>query len=379
MRYTLLANAAAFSLFTLIMACLGLCCGEVLLFQLVVQVLTNEFWVDVFMLPFKGQQLFGGESGKLADAARIRRVARWTSVFLLLFPALVFAALACIDYWGKGSLGRGLQLPLEGALFAASLAAQAVLAGATLLWGLVPLSYRTVIEALMARHERRLRAEGSYPQPAAPTPPSPTHAGVEGLPHGLPAGVELPPCLLRPQRCSPLHARHVELVRAHWQEGEQAILSTAPAGVVPLPTSSNERLLGGTGLVVAVGLLYAAMGLFEAESARMVTRWVVLSGGLGLLPVSLWVLRAAARRQSLLRRTDYIITAARLHVCCQGVWEAVELESMEVLPGGVYGEGRGDVVLCPESGSSTYTLVNVEHAEELCELLERLIYRANAR
>ncbi len=379
MRFTLLANLSAFALFSLITACCGQCRWELLLFQLVLQVLTNEFWIDVFMLPFKGQHLFGVEAAKLADPTRVRRVARWSCAFLLLFPALVLAALACINAWGEGALAQSLRLPLGTELAVPSLAAQAWLAGATLMGGLVPLSYKTVLEALLARHERRLQAEGRYPTASHAAVPPPTHAGVEALPHGLPEGVSLSPCLASAQCCSPLHARHSELVRARLREGELAILSTAPAGVVPLPAGSNERLLGGVCLSLAFLLLYTALGLFEEASTHIITRWAVLLLGLGLLPVSVRVLRSAARRQALLRYTDYFITNSRLHICRAGSWLAVPLVSLEVVPGGEYGGNRGDVDLCPESGSEIYRLINVEHAGELGELLERLVYLANAQ
>ncbi len=387
MKFTLLTNLAAFALFCALTACFGLCRWELLLFQLVLQVLTNEFWIDLFLLPFRGQHLYGaglvGE--KLADPARVRRVARWTASFLLVFPALVLGALACINYWGGSSLGEALHVPMDGRLFVSCLAAQGLLCVLSLVGGLVPLSYRTVFEALMARRERRLMAEGRA-QPSMPdsasvaTPaPAPTHAGVEMLPHGLPEGVVLPAALNVSQRCSPMHAHHAEIVREKLREGEVAVLSTAPAGVVSLPNSSNERLLGGILLCLGALLLYVAIGLFEDGSSRIVTRWVVLLLGLGLLPTSVRVLRSSARRQALLRRTDYFITNYRVHACRAGEWKAVNLVSMEVLIGGTYGEGRGDVELCPESGPDTYKLINVEHAEELCELLERLIYMENAR
>ncbi len=381
MRFTLLANLAAFALFTLITACLGMCRWELLVFQFVLQTLTNEFWTDLFMLPFKGQQLFGVEPDKLAAPARVHRVARWTAVFLLLFPALLFAALACINYWGGGALGNALHLPLATALFVSSLAAQGLLFAATLIGGLVPLSYKTLVEAFLAYHERHLVAGGNAPSaatPSSPVPP-PTHAGVDMLPHGLPAGVNLPACLTAPQRCSPLHARHAEMVRSKLREGELAILSTAPAGMVPLPTSSNERLLGGVGMSLAFLLLYTALGLFEDDTTHIITRWAVLLLGLALLPISIRVLRSAARRQAQLRYTDYFITNRRLHICRAGAWESVALVSMEVVPGGMYSEQRGGIDLCPESGSETYRLINVEHAEALTTLLERLIYLENAR
>ncbi len=382
MRFTLLANAAAFALFTALTASLGLCRWEVLLFQLVLQALTNEFWIELFILPFKGQHLFGVKGATATTPTRVHRVARWTCGFLLLFPALVWAALACINYWGEGALAHSLHLPLGTNLFLPSLAAQGLLMAATLLWGLVPLSYRTLVDALLARHESRLAAQGkttSSPAAGAVSPPPPTHAGVEALPHGLPEGVELPDCLASHQHCSPLHRHHAELVRAQLQDNELAILSTAPAGVVPLPSSSNERLFGGLGLCLGAVLLYTAIGLFEEGTSRVITRWVVLLLGLGLLPASIRVLRSAARRQALLLRTDYFLTNQRLHICCAGEWQAVTLGSMEVVPGGSYGAGRGDVDLCPESGAETYNLVNVEHSEELCTLLERLIYMENAR
>ncbi len=380
MRFTLLANAAAFALFAALTASQGLCRWELLLIQLVLQALTNEFWIELFMLPFKGQHLFGLKGATTAAPARVRRVARWTGGFLLLFPALVYAALACINYWAEGSLLQSLRLPPGANPVLPSLAAQGLLFAATLLWGLVPLSYRTLVDALLAYHESRLAAQGTYPADSGHAPSAPpTHAGVEALPHGLPKGVELPDCLRKSQRCSPLHSHHAELVRTHLQEGELAILSTAPAGVVPLPSSSNERLFGGLALCLGALLLYTALDLFEEGTSRIITRWVVLLLGLGLLPVSIRVLRSAARRQALLLRTDYFLTNLRLHICCAGEWQAVVLGSMEVVPGGSYGSGRGDVDLCPESGAETYNLVNVEHAEELCTLLERLIYMENAR
>ncbi len=380
MRYTLLANAVAFALFSAFAACAGVCSWEVLLFQLVLQVLTNEFWMDVFMLPFKGQHLFGVVQGRLADPVRIRRVARWTCAFVFVFPAVVLAVLACVNYWGAGALGQALHLPLEMPLFGPSLLAQGVLCAISLAGGLVPLSYRTVIEALMARRERRLVDEGDVAASVSDAAvPPPARAGVEMLPHGVPEGVVLPACLACPQCCSPLHAQHAEMVRGKLREGERAILSTAPAGVVDLPSSSNERFYGGVGLCLAALLLYAAIGLFEEASSRVVTRWVVLLLGVGLLPLSVRVLRAAARRQALLRRTDYFLTNYRLHSCCAGVWSAVSLGSAEVLAGGEYGGGRGDVMLCPESAPEPTTLINVECAQELCVLLERLVHRENAR
>ncbi len=381
MKFTLLANLAAFALFCALAACFGLGRWEVLLFQLVLQVLTNEFWIDLFMLPFKGQHLYGAgvEANQLADPLRVRRVARWSSGFLLLFPVLVCLGLGCINYWGEGALGQALGLPLDGLLFGLSLAAQGLLFVASLIGGLVPLSYRTVFEALMARRERHLIKRGLAPKPAAHAAAPPTHAGVEMLPHGLPDGVVLPACLSVPQRCSPLHAHHAELVRGKLREGERVILSTAPAGVVALPNSSNERLLGGILLCLGALLLYVAIGLFEEGGPRVITRWVVLFLGLGLLPAAVRVLRSSARRQALLRRTDYFLTNFRVHACRAGEWKAVALVSMEVVPGGEYGEGRGDVELCPESGQVTYKLINVEYAAEWCELVERLIYMENAR
>ncbi len=381
MRFSLFANLAAIILFATFTAFSEQCRWEVLVFQLILQLLTNEFWIDIFRLPFKGQQLFGVEQNKLADMRRVRRVARWTAAFLLLFPALVFVALGCINYWGGGALEQALHVPLNAKLIISSLAAQGVIFTASLIGGLVPLSYRTVIEALMARHERRLMAEGRHPSSsAAPVyPPPPTHAGVDMLPHGLPAGVALPACLNKPQRCSPLHSHHAKLVYEKLREDELAILSTSPAGLVALPSSSNERFFGGLGLCLAATLLYTAIGLFEDDTSRVITRWVVILLGLAMLPISIHVLRASARRQALLRRTDYFITNRRLHICRSGSWGAVNLASMEVVVGGSYGEGRGDVDLCPESGSETYNLVNVEHAEEICTLLERLIYMENAR
>ncbi len=377
MILTLLANFAAFALCAALAAIHGLCSWELLLFQLVLQVLPNEFWIDLFMLPFKGQHLYGVAPEKLANPARVRRVARLSSVFVLLFPALALGVLACIHHWGDGALGQSLHLPLGGGLFLPCLAAQGLLFVASLAGGLVPLSYRTIIEALVARRERKLVKAGRCPQATPVFTPPPARAGVESLPHGLPEGVNLPPCLSTPQCCSPLHAQHVELVRQSLQPGELAILSTAPAGVVALPSSSNERLFGGLGLCLGAMLLYTAIGLFEDGSARIITRWVVLLLGLGLLPLSVRVLRAAARRQALLRRTDYVVTNRRLHICRTGRWEAVNLASMEVLVGGSYGEGRGDVELCPESGPETFTLINIEHPEEVCELLERVIYMGN--
>ncbi len=375
MRFTLLVNGVAFALFTALAACSGLLSWRVLVFQLLVQLLTNEFWLDIFMLPFRGQQLFGVEPGKSADPARMRCVARWTCGFVLLFPALVLTAMGCIDFWGEGALARGLQLPLGGALFSASLLAQGLLLVATLAGGLVPLSYRTVIDALMARHERRLQAEGRYPkQPSgAHAAPPPTRAGVQDLPHGLPGSLRLPACLMLPQPCSPLHAEHISLVRAQLREGEYAVLSTAPAGVVALPRSSHERLWAGLGLCAAAVLLHTALGIVEEAGPRAITAWVVLLSGLGLLAVGYRVLRAASRRQALLQRMDYIITNRRLHVCCNGQWCAYPLVSAEVQPGRRYGEGRGDVMLCPDSGTDPCTLVNVEHAEELRRLLEDVV------
>ncbi len=381
MRFTLLANLAAFALFSALCACLGLCRWEGLLFQLVLQTLTNELWIDIFLLPFKGQHLLGVEQRKLASPERVRRVARWTSPFILFFPAVVLAALACINGWGQGALAQALNVPLDASFCASSLAGQGLLMGATLIGGLVPLSYRTVVEALMAAREQRLMSEGRYAPSAAapPAAPPPTRAGVDMMPHGLPTGVQLAACLACPQCCSPLHARHAEMVAGKLREGERAILSTAPAGVVPLPSSSNERLFGGLGLSLAAVLLYIAIGLFEEQSSRVVTRWVVLLLGMGLSPASVRLLRASARRQTLLSRTDYFLTNYRLHICCAGHWQAVGLASLEVVPGGSYGDGRGDVALCPESGPETYDLTNVECAEELCALLERLIYMENAR
>ncbi len=386
MRFSLLANAAAVAFFSGLAACSGIFRWEVLLFQLVLQWLTNEFWMDVFALPFKGQHFFGVERDKLAALARVRRVARWSSAFLLLFPVLLLVALLCFDFWGEGALGRALHLPLGRELVGATLAAQGLLFALSLAGGLVPLSYRTLTEALMARHERRLLQGGRYPASAASVAAAPVcaggapaRAGVDALPHGLPEGVHLPSCLSTPQRCSPLHARHVELVRSSLREGERAILSTAPCGVVPLPSSSNERSYGGLGLCLAAALLYTAIGLFEEDSSHAATRWVVMLLGFGLLLASIRLLRSSARRQAGLRRTDYFLTNFRLHVCRAGRWEAVPLVSMEVLPGGSYGEGCGDVLLCPESGPKPHTMVNVEHAEELCALLERLIYMENAR
>ncbi len=376
MRFTLLANLAAFALFAALSVSSGLCRWEALLFQLVLQGLTNEFWMDLFILPFRGQHLFGGAGEQVASPARIRRVARWSAVFVLLFPALVCGGLAGANLWGEGALASALRLPLDASLFLPVCAAQGLLLFASLLGGLVPLSYRSVVEALMARRERRLLA--TVP-PAAPMAAPPTRAGVGMLPHGLPEGVVLPDCLKQPQPCSPLHARHAAQVRELLHEGERVILSTAPAGVVPLPASSNERTYGSLGLCLAAALLYVAFGMFEQASAHEATRWVVLLLGLGLLPASLRLLRAAARRQSLLRRTDYFVTNKRLHICRAGRWQAVDLVSMEVLAEGEYGEGRGNVELCPESGPEVYQLVNVECAQELCVLLERLIYMENAR
>ncbi len=376
MRLTLLANLAAFALFTVLTACMGLCRWELLLFQLVLQMLTNEFWGDLFMLPFKGLHLYGVGQEKLADPARMRRVARWSCGFVLFFPALLLAALAGIDHWGEGALWQALHLPPGGALVVPVLAAQGLLFVASLVGGLVPLSYRMVIEALMARRERRMVKAGLIRENGEAFVPPPTHAGVESLPHGLPPGVQLPACLAEPQRCSPLHARHVEEVREQLLAGERAVLSTSPAGVVPLPSGSNERLFGALGLCLAAILLYTAMGLFEELNSHIITSWVVVVLGLLLLPASLRLLRGAARRQAQLRRTDYVITNYRLHICRAGHWEAVSLAPMEVLVDASYGEGRGDVQLCPESGPETYKLINVEHADELASLLEGLISAA---
>ncbi len=380
MKFTLLANLAAFALAAALAACFGLLRWELLLFQLVLQALGNELWADIFMLPLRGFHLYGVEPGRVADAARLRRVSRWSCAFVLFFPALVLAALLCVDGWGGGALGQALHLPLGAELATCSLAGQALLFAASLAGGLVPLSYRSLFEAFMARRERHLlkRGRGLKAQ-KVPFSPPPTHAGVEMLPHGLPEGVVLPPCLREPQRCSPLHAQHVQHVRAQLREGELAALSTAPAGVVPLPSSSNERTYGSLILCLAALLLYTAIGLFEEESSRVVTRWAVLLLGLGLLPAALHLLRASARRQALLCSTDYVLTNERLHICRAGQWEAVSLAGMEVLPGGEYGEGRGDVELCPESGPTTYRLINVECAAELCQLLEQLVYLRNAR
>ncbi len=378
MRSTLLANAAAFALFVLVTACLGLCRWEVLTFQLVAQMLANELWMDVFVLPFSGQQLFGIDRSKLAAPSRLRRMARLTCPLLFLLPLAVYVVMAFVNYWGGGALAQSLQLPLNVTLFGPSLAAQALLVAAVLGWGCPPLSYRTVLEALTARREARLAAEGKLPPDKPIPPPPPTHGGVETLPHGLPAGVCPADCLRSPQRCSPLHAAHLEAVRPKLREGERAVLSTAPAGVVELPSSSNERFVGSLALCFAFLLLYTAVGLFEDDTTRTITRWAVLLLGLGLLPVSVAVLRAASRRQALLRYTDYILTNERLHICCDGAWEAVPLVSLEVLPDGNYGEGRGDVELCPEKGEET-RLINVEHAEELCALLEQLIAREKLR
>ncbi len=379
MKFTLLANLAAYALFATLAAFTGQWCWELLLFQLVLQVLSNEFWIDLYVIPFRGQHFYGVEPQTLADPVRMRRVARWTCAFILFFPAVVLAGLCGINHWGGGALAQALNLPLDCGMALCCMAAQGLLFAATLVGGLVPLSYRTIIESIMARRERKLVKAGRPRKAATPFVPPPTHAGVELLPHELPSGLQLPDCLAVPQLCSPLHARHAELVRAQLLAGEQAILSTAPAGVVALPSSSNERLFGGLGLCLAAILLYTAIGLFEDGSSRIITRWVVMLLGLGLLPASVRVLRASVRRQALLRRTDYFLTNYRLHICCAGRWEAVSLASMEVVPGGSYGEGRGDVDLCPESGPETYTLINVEHAEELSEVLERLIYMENAR
>ncbi len=370
MKLTLLANLAAFALVAALAACNGLLRWELLLFQLVLQVLTNEFWTDLFMLPFKGMHLYGVEPNKVADPARVRRVSRWSCAFVLFFPALLLSALFCADFWSGGALAQALHLPPGAALATCSLAGQGLLFAASLAGGLVPLSYRSLIDALMARRERHLLKRGREPK-AEKTPftPPPTHAGVEMLPHGLPEGLQLPDCLAKPQCCSPLHAQHAELVREHLLPGERAILSTAPAGVVALPSSSNERFYGSILLCISALLLYTAIGLFEEGSSRIITRWVVLLLGLGLLPASLRVLRAATRRQALLRRTDYFITNTRVHMCRAGQWSAVPLASMEVLPGGEYGEGCADVILCPERGPDTLTLINVPHAQPLCGFL----------
>ncbi len=373
MRRTLLANAAAFALFALVTACLGLWRWEVLLFQLLVQSLANEFWMDLFVLPLGGLRLFGIGGSQQVDPARMRRAARWSCPLLFLLPLVVYVALAGINFWGEGALSESLGLPLNVTLLGPSLAAQALLVAATLGWGCPPLSYRTVAEALMARREARLAAEGQQAVGSRPQVPPPTHAGVESLPHGLPSGIVLAEALRRPQRCSPQHAAHLELVRSRLREGELAVLSTAPAGIVELPTSSNERFVGSIALCFSALLLYTAIGLFEDDTTRTATRWAVLVLGLGIFPVAVAILRAASRRQEMLLHTDYILTNRRLHVCRDGRWEGVPLASQEVVPGGDYGAGKGDVELCPEQGTDTCKLVNVEHAEELCALLDALI------
>ncbi len=377
MKRSLLANLVAYALFALALACTGMFRWELLLFQLVLQMLTNEFWYDFFVWRYVAHPIDGVGRDKRMTPARVRRYSRRTSFILLLLPAALMALMAAVNGWGEGWLSLHTHLPLNEQLFIPSLIAQSILLASTLGWGLPPLSINTIIGERKVQRDRSDEPQEKTPETgdaAAPRCPD-----DEILPQGLPAGVSLPDCLRAPQSRSPLHTSHAEMVRARLLEDEKAILFTAPVGMVSLPSSSNERLLGGVAFCVAALLLYAAMGLFADASARVVTRWAVLLAGLALLPVSMMVLRAAALRQAQLLVTDYILTNRRLHICREDEWEGVSLASVEVVPGGSHEGGMADIELCPDHGADTYTLVNVAHAEELCSLLEELISREQAR
>ncbi len=212
----------------------------------------------------------------------------------------------------------------------------------------------------------------------APAEAAPTHGGVEALPHGLPEGLYVPSPLRGPQRCSPLHAAHLELVRAQLREGEFAILSTAPAGIVPLPGTGGERLAGG------LLLLFAAYGLATALTRADGSAMWLAAASLLAGVAALVLLRAPARRQAALLRRDYVITNRRLHTCTDGRWEAVNLAAVEsVATGEAYGgaAGAGDLLLLMKDGGKRPTpcLTKVEHAECLQELLLALVARERLR
>ncbi len=270
-----------------------------LLFQIAVQWLVNELWFDAYLVPVLLMQLFG-RSGEGRTLARMQRAARWTSVCLLLLPSITFALLSLVDGIAGKTLGTWLGLPLGMGLYGCSFVAFGLLFVLTLMTGAGPLSVQAAIERLFdarfeeAREDIRQQDAAAAPLPDATVP----QVAVDAI----------------PSHHSPLFAEHGRDFARKQQPGEQLLLATAPAGVVPAPGEGQAYIFGGIFGAAGLFLLTNAWSLHQSGQVEGLglTALTVVGAGFLLFALPMLLHPLLARRR--LRRIDYFLTDRRLFI-----------------------------------------------------------------
>ncbi len=299
-------NIAALALFAAAAAATGILTTETILFQLAAQWLVNELWFDVCIIPTLLLQLFG-RKGEGRDEAHLRRAARWTSICLLLLPALLYGLLALVESLTSNALGNWLGLPLGAELYSCSFAGFFLLFLLTLFAGARPLSVQAAFENVVddaldrAKEDIQAAANTSNTTAAQPAPAQPeTTRELTGV-----------SC-----RHSRLYADHERDFERKRQAGEQLILATAPAAEVPMPGAMQSYLVGGGFGLAALVLLSNGYAFQQSGEMGSMVIWALCIMGTVFLLFALPLLLTPLRWRLRLNGVDYFITNRRLLIYC---------------------------------------------------------------
>ncbi len=299
---SLFINLAALAFFSAFAAVSGILSNEAIIFQIAVQWLVNELWFDAYLVPLLLMQLFGRKESK-REVARQRRAARWTSVCLLLFPAILFGIISLIESLTTNALGNWLGLSLEAGLFTCSFAGFFLLFILALFTGAMPLSVQATLENFFDekldtfREEVKTEVEQSQ---ASALPPLPVMSAAS--------------CdtSVVPTRHSRLYAAHERDFARKQQADEELILATAPAGVVPIGDETQSFLVGGGFGAVGLFLLYNACVWQQTGELAGMALWMCYLIGAVFVLFALPVVIGPLRWRKRLNSIDYFITNRRL-------------------------------------------------------------------
>ncbi len=302
-------NITALAIFAAASAATGILTTETILFQLAAQWLVNELWFDVCIIPTLLLQLFG-RKGEGRDEAHLRRAARWTSICLLLLPALLYGLLALVESLTSNALGNGLGLPLGAELYSCSFAGFFLLFLLTLFAGARPLSVQATFEKFvddaLDRAKEDIPAATNTSCKTATQPTQPTQTQPETT-----RELTSVPC-----RHSRLYAAHERDFERKQQAGEQLILATAPAAEVPMPGAMQSYLFGGGFGLAALVLLSNGYAFQQSGEMGSMVIWALCIMGTVFLLFALPLLLTPLRWRLRLNGIDYFITNRRMLIYC---------------------------------------------------------------
>ncbi len=362
---------------------------EALIFQVLLFWLLNELWFFLFALPTIVATLLSWlRKRKDVSEGVTDKINRLTSVSLLLLPHGVFALLYGVNALTQGGFQAWLGLPLSQGLFASAYV------GCVLLFVLVLCTRMHALSLTLFFEEVEEKREHAPVEQHAAQPPQ----GAELAPAGADSELQ--------ERRSRYGAKHRRMTEQLLADSETILYQTSPVASAARELTASYvvgSLLLGLGALVSVGVTVQSWARLEG----WVLAVLLMMGGIFTLLFLGWV-SSPLRRKRHRQRVDYFITNKRAIICeprkkprsifwadaprChlalydRGVGNIYLIErrgllgkfaaaAEKVLGGAAEDYDETD----SNHGNRLNGLIQVEQAQEIFALVERLLGEAQAR